>query len=477
MKKILSVFLALVLLMSVCPFGLFTFSASAATSGTTGDCIWTLNDTVLTISGNGAMEDYIIYKGDGLHTTAPWGTSSITKVIIRDGVTSIGNCAFTFCTLLTSIVIPESVISIGGGVFGGCDMLSTITVDSKNQKYISINNCIVESESGKLVVGCKTSVIPVDDIVTSIGEHAFYRCTQLTSIAIPDSVTSIGGSAFYDCSALTSITVDGNNKYYSSQDGVLFNKDKTMLIQYPVGKQSTTYTIPDSVTSIGEYAFDGCSSLTSITIPDSVTSIGDYAFCNCDALTSVTIPDSVTSIGYDAFYGCYSLTDVYYGGSYASRQNISIDSNNGNLTNATWHYANMEDCLLYSYDDSNSTATVTDCEKSVVAVTIPKSIMKDGIRYKVTEIDTNAFKECGLLRNVYYMGNEEDSYNIKIGNGNSNLTKATWNYVNDKSADVLNNEDQSKSDTIVICIIVIMSIINVGAFVILYFLFKRKVNK
>ena len=117
--------------------------------------------------------------------------------------------------------------------------------------------------------------------VTSIGDYAFQYCGSLTSITIPDSVTSIGNSAFSDCDSLTSITVDGNNQNYSSQDGVLFNKDKTVLKQYPIGNTRTSYTIPNSVTSIGNGAFYDCHSLTSITIPDSVKRIGDKAFDLC----------------------------------------------------------------------------------------------------------------------------------------------------------------------------------------------------
>ncbi|MBQ6863673.1 MAG: leucine-rich repeat protein, partial [Clostridia bacterium] len=116
------------------------------------------------------------------------------------------------------------------------------------------------------------------DSVTSIGKHAFSDCTSLASVTIPDSVTSIGEYAFCDCDSLTDITVDADNTAYCSEDGVLFNKSKTELIQYPVGNARTSYTIPDSVTSIGVAAFADCTSLTSVTIPDSVTSIGDWAF-------------------------------------------------------------------------------------------------------------------------------------------------------------------------------------------------------
>ena len=155
-----------------------------------------------------------------------------------------------------------------------------------------------------------STVVVIPNSVTSIGVKAFDGCIGLTSVTIPDSVTSIGERAFYGCSSLTNITVNENNKSYSSADGVLFNKDKTELMQYAIGNTRTSYTIPNSVTSIGYHAFEGCNSLTSVTIGNSMTIIGYHAFEGCNSLTSVTIPDSVTSICEDAFKDCSSLTKV-----------------------------------------------------------------------------------------------------------------------------------------------------------------------
>jgi hypothetical protein len=132
----------------------------------------------------------------------------------------------------------------------------------------------------------------------------------LTSIVIPNSVTSIGYRVFIECTNLTSITVDNANANYSSLDGVLFNKNKTTLILFPGGKGGSYTTIPNSVTSIGGYAFIGCTNLTSVVIPNSVTSIGDNAFRECTNLTSIAIPNSVTIIGYNAFYLCANLPSI-----------------------------------------------------------------------------------------------------------------------------------------------------------------------
>ena len=206
-------------------------------------------------------------------------------------------------SILLALVMVLAMAPVS--VFAEDDILNYLTYEIVDGG-VTITDCD-ESISGEVVIPDTIEGYPV----TSIGYCAFIECTNLKEITIPDSVTSIGYGAFAYCVVLTSITVDKNNANYSSDEyGVLFNKDKTELIQYPTGNSRTSYIIPDSVTSIGELAFYCCTSLTEITIPDSVKSIGDAAFGICTNLKEITISDSVTSIGAGAFVYCDSLTEV-----------------------------------------------------------------------------------------------------------------------------------------------------------------------
>ena len=266
LKRLLSAFLAAgVIATSTVPVTIHNVYADSNYQYTIGSS--TLS---YTITDNDEIE---IISYDGTDATLV-----IPDEIDGKKVTAIGYEAFKGCSGLTSITIPASVTSIGGWAFEGCSGLTSITIP---------------------------------DSVTSIEYSAFRGCSGLTSITIPDSVTFIRDGAFEGCSGLASINVDENNTAYQSEDGIiLFDKQKTQLITC-LPQKTGAYTIPDSVTSIGSYAFCDCSGgLTSITIPASVTSIGSSAFYGCSGLTSITIPDSVTSIGYSAFEGCSGLTSI-----------------------------------------------------------------------------------------------------------------------------------------------------------------------
>ena len=261
--------------------------------------------------------------------------TSLTTVNIGDSVQRIPANFVRGCSGLTSVTIPTGVTSIGEYAFFNCDGLTSINVALGNTHYSSIDGVLYNHVQDTLIrcPGAKTSVtIPnsvtsigdrafiacsgltsviIPNSVTSIGDRAFIACSGLTSVIIPNSITSIGENAFIGCDGLTSINVALGNTHYSSIDGVLYNHVQDTLIRCPGAK--TSVTIPNSVTSIGEGAFGGCSGLTSITIPTGVTSIGKGAFGLCRGLTSVTIPNSVTSIGIEAFYWCRNLTSVTIG--------------------------------------------------------------------------------------------------------------------------------------------------------------------
>lgn len=276
--------------------------------------------------------------------------ASLTNVTIADTVTSIGDWAFGFCNGLTSITIPDSVDSIGFGAFVGCESLSSITIpegvssigegafgNCSSLRSITIPDSVTSVGVGTFSSCISLASITIPDSVTSIGDRAFSRCTRLTSITIPDSVTSIGDSVFSECLSLKEITTTITNPAYSTVSGILYNKSKTLLHTYPLGLADDTFTIPDTVTSIGNrafefsqrlssitipnsvisignYAFFGCSRLSSITNSTNVMSIGDYAFFGCSRLTSITIPDTVTSIGGGAFFGCHRLSNIFFYG-------------------------------------------------------------------------------------------------------------------------------------------------------------------
>ena len=267
------------------------------------------------------------------------------------------------------VVIPDSVTEIGGWAFSGCSSLTSLTIP---------------------------------DSVKKIGDWAFRGCSGLTSVTIPDSVMEISEWAFDECNSLANITVDENNKNYSSQDGVLFNKDKTTLIKYPAGNERTEYTIPDSVTEIGKRAFYGCSSLTSVTIGNGVTSIGEDAFSGCIGLTSITIPDSITSINHGAFYYCQNLASITIGNSVT---NIG--------KNAFYSCRNLTSIKIPDSVTSIGGYAFWDCS-GLTSVTIPDSVMEIGscafwgcsgltsvtIPDSVTSIGSSAFYGCSGLTSV-----------------------------------------------------------------------------
>ena len=343
-------------------FAMFAGQALAQTTFDLGTNVQGVVDgETLTISGTGNMNDFT-------SSTKP-KFGNIKEVIIGEGVTSIGSYAFYNCSGLTRITIPNSVTSIGNYAFLNCSGLTEITIPNS---------------------------------VTCIGSDAFSGCSGLTEVIIPNSVTSIGSTAFSDCSGLTEINVESDNTKYASQDGVLFNKDKTTIICYPAGKTDPEYTIPNSVTSIGDHAFRGCSGLTSVTIPNSVTSIGYGTFYNCSGLTEITIPNSVTSIGSSAFYGCSGLTEITIPNSVTS-----IGSS------AFYGCSGLTEITIPNSVTSIGSSAFSGCS-GLTEITIPNSVTSIGnelfrgcsglteitIPNSVTTIGSGVFSSCTNLTSV-----------------------------------------------------------------------------
>lgn len=336
------------------------------------------SEGTLTISGTGDMYDY--EKSD-----SPFKyNSEINKIVIDDGVTNIGNSAFYYCRNITEIKISNSV--------------------------------------------------------KSIGNYAFCECESLKSIEIPDSVESIGKDAFYICRCLTNIIVDENNKYYSSSDGALLDKNKTKLIFCPIAKNGK-YVVPDGVVSIGEWAFRGCRKLTNIELPNSVKDIGDIAFFNCSGLENIHIPDNVENIGHSAFNGCCKLESVEIPNSV---ENIGSSAFDGcsNLKNIK-----MPDSLK-----SMGSGVFKNCI-NLTSVEIPEGVKIIGnylfyncdnlksvkVPDSVTSIKLGAFYNCKKLKNVnipnsitnienFAFYNCKSLKNIKIPYGVKNIGDRTFFY-------------------------------------------------
>ena len=307
------------------------------TAATTFAYDFEFGDLCYNITGENTVEVTYAYENSKVNYQK-LTTATIPATVTNDGttysVTSIGNDAFRYSSSLESVTIGKSVTSIGQGAFRYCSSLKSVTIGKSvtsigwsafsycsSLKSVTIGNSVTSIGLGAFEYCSSLTSITLPNSVTSIETHAFEKCSSLTSLTIPNSVTSIGNSAFYGCKSLTSIVVESGNTIYDSRDNcnaIIETATNTLI----VGCQSTI--IPNSVTSIGNSAFIGCSSLTSITIPNSVTSIGESAFFDCSSLTSITLPNSVTSIRGYTFNGCSSLTSITIPNSVTSIGNLAF---------------------------------------------------------------------------------------------------------------------------------------------------------
>ncbi len=376
------------------------------------------------------------------------GCNSLTGISIPGSVTSIEDWAFADCSSLTGISIPGSVTVIGYGVFSGCSSLTEVSIPGS-----------VTSIEEEAFSGCSSLTgISIPGSVTSIGDSAFSGCSSLTGINIPSSVTSIGDSAFSGCSELTDITVETGNPKYDSRENcnAIIEKESNKLV---CGCKNTI--IPDSVTSIGDWAFADCSSLTGINIPDSVTSIGVAAFSGCSSLTGINIPDSVTFIVGRVFSGCSSLTEISIP---SSVTHISATA----FQDTPWLEEQLKqgnglavvNQIVIAADEKISDhveipSGVTRIGESVFSgwenlreISIPEgvtfidtwafsgcsSLMSISIPSSLKSVMPAAFFGCSSLKNVYYAGSETQWYKIGIGVNNGCLTWAERYYGSSESS-------------------------------------------
>lgn len=449
MKKSLSLFLALSIMLCTLPFGGIIAYAQEI-SGITGECEWSLNGTVLTVSGSGAMGD------NSSEALPPWGTA-VTAVVIENGVTAIGDFCFTGCAALVSVQIPESITYIGESAFAGCIAIESVyisDIDSwcriefeneiSNPAYYAFDLILNGNPVTEITVPANTTKlgyafyhceslkkVTLSEGVKQIGDYAFFYCTSLESIIFPESLEAIGelafahcgslsgvklpsalkaigknafqscgslesinipagidniNDAFTDCGALAEINADNNNSVYSSADGVLFEKKNNTLIYYPAARSGDTYTVPEGTRQISSNAFYNRKNVKEIIISDTVERVEAAAFNRCVGLEKVTVGNGTAFIGEDAFNSCKKLKTVII---------------KGDLTQI------------------GSNAFVF-CE-SLKSITLPGS---------VELIGSGAFSGCDALLEIYFWGSSEAWSNITVEQNNEYLSSATV-YCND----------------------------------------------
>ena len=329
--------------------------------------------------------------------------NNLKKVILNEGVAKIEGSAFVFCSSLEQIKLPQSLMSIGSGAFDnctslisvelpdnaiissdtfrGCKNLSKIVLSDTNNNYI-VKNGILYNKAMTSAIYCipasGVEEISIEDGVTTIDSNLQFS-VNVKKINISRSVTKINTAAFMYCYDLQSIKVDSENGKYMSEKGILYNKDMTRILCYPAGIKDTEFFVPDTVKTIGDFAFYGTKALESINIPDSVTNIGTDAFGECSGLKEVVIPDSVTSMGEAVFYKCTSLEKV--------KLSVNITSPNP----AVFQYcSSLKEVVLPESMKFISFFMFSYC-KEITNIVLPDTL---------TSVLGSAFQNCDNLKNI-----------------------------------------------------------------------------
>ncbi len=387
----------------------------------------------------------------------------LKSVTIPQGLTSIPNEVFSNCSALSAVVIPDSVVRIGTRAFQSCKELVGLGLGSgsslTNIGALAFSNCSkltnivipdsvisIEKSAFEFCGGMKS--LGLGEGLLSIGDFGFVGCASLSSVNIPASLKSIGGSAFRECLSLAAIAADELSDSFSSLDGVLFDKSKSVLVQYPVGSTRTGYAIPGSVTAIGEWAFVGgtfltnvaipegmkllgrsafygCTGLTTITIPGSVETVDDWAFSQCSGLRRAVVGDGVIKVGTGAFFFCSSLSDLTFGRNVTSiggsafsgcmgLSRLNIPESVTTLGDAAFYNCSAATNLSLPSKITNIPSSCFALCESLTDVTIPEAVTAIGlaafascsnlerifIPSGVTNIGRAAFQFCGKLKSV-----------------------------------------------------------------------------
>lgn len=493
MKKSLSILLAFLMVVFAFPFTAITSFAE-----TSGDFEYEV------ISEEEKTCAIIGYTGTAADLEIPQDLDGYS-------VTKIGDYAFQECSSLVSVTVPAGITTIGDGAFWDCTSLANINVSADNTAYTSVDGVLFSKDKTNLLqypIGNARTEYVIPDGVINVADYLFWGCTTLKTLTIPGSITVIGIDALRRCLSLENINVSADNKVYASVDGVLFNKDKTELLQYPIGNTRTEYSIPNGVTSIADYSFPECASIERITFPDSVTTIGEMAFPACSSLKSVELGSGVKTIGDYAFGWCEALTDVKipYGvttigdsafDSCTSFENItfpdSVTAIGQNVIWGTAYYkdeANWENDVLYvdhhliqaKYEFSgdcvikDGTKTIANSAfsnlESLENITIPNSVLYIGqfgfyrcsslknvtIPDSVLSIDYRAFGSCASLENVVIGAGvtyiEEGAFrsckslkNIEVSKDNASFTSVDGVLFNKDKTELLKYPTGSSNTT------------------------------